>query len=89
MFSGEDLARCWYAGNNPNTSPETLARLVNHKHYSVRCVVAWNPNTPTETLERLANDEDYYVRSGVKNNPITPQYIRTYLKLKEFLNYYE
>jgi len=89
MFSGEDLARCWYAARNPNTPPEALERLANDNNWLVRREVAWNPITPAETLERLANDEDYWVRVGVAFNPITPQYILTYLKIKKFLNYYE
>jgi len=40
-----------------------------------------------ETLERLANDDDSYVRCGVALNFFTPQYIKDYLKIKEFLNY--
>jgi hypothetical protein len=74
---------------NPNTPPETLERLAGDKDSDVRCYVAWNPNTPTEILELMANDGDYWVRRGVAGNPNTPQYIRTYLKIKEVLNYYE
>jgi len=74
---------------NHNTPPETLARLATDKDYKVRRFVAYNPNTQPETLERLANDGNYWVRMGVTINPNTPQYIRTYLKIKEFLNYYE
>jgi hypothetical protein len=70
-------------------SKEQLFLLANDKHYYVRCEVAFNPNTPPEVLERLANDNEWYVRRWVANNPSTPQYIRTYLKIKEFLNYYE
>jgi hypothetical protein len=54
-----------------------------------RCVVARNLNTSPETLERLANDDYFWVRRLVVNNPNTPQYIKDYLKIKEFLNYYE
>ena len=54
-----------------------------------RYEVANNPNTSPETLERLANDKDWRVRYYVARNPNTPQYIRTYLKIKKFLNCYE
>ena len=74
---------------NPNTSTETLERLANDKYWTVRCWVAYNPNTPQETLERLANDRDWYVRSYVAGNHNTPQYIKTYIKIKRFLNYYD
>jgi len=57
---------------NPNTPPETLARLANDVDYCVRSCVANNPNTPTETLERLANDVDVCVRYAVAYNPNTP-----------------
>ena len=73
---------------NPNTTPETLERLADDENWWVRYRVAYNPNTSPETLERLANDEDYCVRSSVANNPNTPQYIKDYLKIKKFLNYY-
>jgi len=82
-MSNFDLAQ------NPNTPPKTLDSLSNDDDYGVRWHVVWNPNTPTETLERLANDKDSWVRSCVARNPSTPQYIRKYLKIKEFLNYYE
>ena len=74
---------------NPNTPPEILERLVNVNSYPVRIEVAFNTNTPPEALERLANDHFYYVRLGVAQNLNTPQYIKDYLKIKEFLNRYE
>jgi 3-methyladenine DNA glycosylase AlkC len=70
-------------------SKEQLALLANDENWYVRRGVAFNPNTPTEVLERLANDNEWYVRRWVANNPSTPQYIKTYLKIKEFLNYYD
>jgi len=73
---------------NPNTPPEALARLANNKYWHVRREVTTNPNTSTETLERLANDKDYWVRYLVANNPSTPQYILTYLKIRQFLNWH-
>ena len=73
---------------NPNTSPETLALLANDEAYNVRSYVAYNPNTSSETLERLANDDYYGIHVAVTKNPNTPQYIKDYLKIKEFLNYY-
>lgn len=48
-----------------------------------------NTNTSPETLERLANDSSGFVRECVAKNPSTPQYILTYLKIEDFLNYYE
>jgi hypothetical protein len=74
---------------NPNTPPETLERLADDKDSDVRCYVALNPNTSPEILELMANDKNYYVRWHVARNPNTPQYIKTYLKIKEFLNCYE
>ncbi len=50
--------------------------------------LAKNPNTSSETLERLANDDYYGIHVAVTKNPNTPQYIKDYLKIKEFLNYY-
>jgi hypothetical protein len=79
----------YHLARNPNTSAETLARLANDDDDSVRRGVAINPNTPPETLERLANDEKWSVRYYVTRNPNTPQYIRQYIKITEFLNYYE
>ena len=72
-----------------NTPPEALSRLANDKDCYVRRRAARNPNTPPETLERLANDKDSSVRWYVTKNLNTPQYIKTYLKIKEFLNRYE
>jgi hypothetical protein len=46
--------------------------------------LAGNPNTPPEALERLANDEDSEIRYEVANNINTPQYIKDYLKIKEY-----
>jgi len=77
------------AALNPNTSTETLDRLADDKDGAVRYEVAWNPHTLPETLESLANDDDWYVRCAVAFNPNTPQYIKTYLKITEVLNYYE
>ena len=74
---------------NFNTLPEILERLANYEDSYVREGVAFNPNTPQKTLARLANDEDWVVRLGVARNPNTPQYIKDYLKIKKFLNYYE
>ena len=74
---------------NPNTSPKTLDLLANDEVWIVPSAVARNPNTPHETLERLANDADPNVRYRVAQNPNTPQYIRQYIKIAEFLNYYE
>jgi hypothetical protein len=69
-------------------SKEQLDLLANDKDWFVRVVVAENPNTPPEALDRLANDVDSGVRWYVAKNPNTPQYIKTYLKIKEFLNCY-
>ena len=80
--------RYWVAWN-PNASPEALERLVNDVDSGVRFRVACNTNTSPETLERLANDVDSGVRCGVVNNSNTPQYIKDYIKIKEFLNCYE
>ena len=79
--------RYWVARNTA-TSSETLARLANGGYSYARRAVAYNPNTLPKTLERLANDEDSYVRYRVARNPNTIQYIKDYLKIKEFLNYY-
>jgi len=73
---------------NSNTPPETLERLANDYDWFVRSCVAENPNTPPETLARLANDDDSNVRYWVSTNPNTPQYIKDYLKIKEFLKSY-
>ena len=70
---------------NPNTSPETLERLANDDDLVRQCV-AENPNTSPETLERLANDENWWVRRSLIRNLNTPQYIKDYLKLKQFLS---
>jgi hypothetical protein len=82
-MSNYDLAE------NHNTPPETLERLANGGNANLRWLVAFNPNTPPEALERLANDEDSEIRYEVANNINTPQYIKDYLKIKEFLNRYE
>ena len=75
---------------NTGTSPETLDRLANEDVDDiVRHWVARNPNTSPETLDRLANDENSWVRVEVAYNPATPQYLKNYLKIKEFLRCYE
>ena len=74
---------------NPNTPIETLERLANDESWVVRSWVARNLNTPPETLTCLANDDECSVRRGVAWNSNTPQYIKDYLKIKEFLNYYD
>ncbi len=45
---------------------------------------ATDPNTPPETLERLANDDYRSVRLYVARNPNTPQYLKDYLKFKDY-----
>ena len=72
---------------NPNTPPETLEHLVEDGYSLVREAVALNINTSPETLERLANYGDHYVSIALAINFFTPQYIKDYLKIKEFLNY--
>jgi len=74
---------------NPNTPPEGLVRLANDEHYLVRYWVALNLNTPPEALARLANDTDFWVRECVAGNPNTFQYIKDYLKICKFIEYYE
>ena len=64
--------------------PDLLEFLSKDVDRYVRQGVAYNTNTPPETLERLANDEDPWVREEVARNPNTPQYIKTYLKLRNF-----
>lgn len=54
-----------------------------------RCNVAYNRNTPPEALDRLANDDYFWVRRFVTRNPNTPQYVKDYIKIKKFLNYYD
>ena len=51
--------------------------------------LAMDPNTSPETLELLSNDGDYYVRHWVADNPSTPQYIKDYLKICKFIEYYK
>jgi hypothetical protein len=57
---------------DPNTPPETLARLAGVENFEIRSCVAQSPNTYPETLARLANDKNWYVRSMVSNNPNAP-----------------
>jgi len=73
---------------NPNTPPEILERLANDGDYYVRCSVAYNPNTLPEILARMANDGDWDVLWRVARNPNTPQYIKDYLKIRQFLNWH-
>ena len=84
----EDSDVRYWVAINPNASPETLARLADDESSYVRSRVAFNPNTLPETLERLVNDKSYLVRCTVAENLNTPQYIKDYLKIKKFLNYY-
>jgi len=72
-----------------STPLETLDRLANDKSSTVRVGVALNLNIPPEILERLANDEDSWVRANVARNPNTIQYIKDYLKICKFIEYYE
>ena len=89
LSNDEDWKVRLEVANNPNTPTETLERLANDDDWVIRWYLATNPNTPPKALERLANDKSYYVRCGVAKNPNTPQYIKTYLKINEFLNRYE
>jgi hypothetical protein len=50
---------------------------------------AINHNTLPETLARLANDKFWFVRHYVARNPSTQQYLKDYLKIREFLNPHE
>jgi hypothetical protein len=74
---------------DPYTSPETLDSLANDECNMVRCFVAGNRSTSPEILERLVNDEDSWVRANVARNPNTIQYIKDYLKICKFIEYYE
>jgi len=68
------------------TIPQTLELLANDDNPYVRRRVANNPNTQPEILERLAKDKEYMVRGRVAQNPNTPQYIKDYLKIKNYLS---
>ena len=46
--------RLCYIARNPNTRPETLAKLAGDRFTEVRIAVAKNPNTPVETLRHLS-----------------------------------
>jgi hypothetical protein len=46
--------RLSYIARNPNTRPETLAKLAGDRFTEVRIAVAKNPNTPVETLRQLS-----------------------------------
>jgi hypothetical protein len=72
---------------NPNTPPETLEHLVEDGDSLIREAVALNINASPETLERLANYGEHYVSIALALSFFTPQYIKDYLKIKEFLNY--
>jgi pentose-5-phosphate-3-epimerase len=46
--------RLSYIARNPNTRPETLAKLAGDRFTEVRIAVSKNPNTPVETLRQLS-----------------------------------
>jgi pentose-5-phosphate-3-epimerase len=73
---------------NPNTPPETLARLAEDDDLNVRWYLTMNPNTSPETLERLADDVRLLVRHGISLNPNTPQYVKEYLDAVSFMELY-
>lgn len=47
-----------------------------------------NPNTSIETLYRLADDKNLWIQYAIKNNPKTPQYLKDYLKFKDYFKCY-
>ena len=57
---------------NLSTPTETLEKLSEESHLSVRYAAAENPNTPTVALEKLAEDKDRLVRIAAAGNPNTP-----------------
>ena len=52
---------------NPDTSPEILAKLADDDELTIRCDVARNPNTPPKILAKLAND---MIRMFVAISPV-------------------
>jgi len=57
---------------NPDTSPEILAKLADDDELTIRCDVARNPNTPPKILAKLANDDDKNVRCDIARTESTP-----------------
>ncbi len=57
---------------DPQTSPEVLARLAGGLDRLTRFEVAYNPSTPVEVLARLAGDPEPMVRCAVAFQPRTP-----------------
>lgn len=67
---------------DPNTPPEVLYELAQHKAYMVRYWVANNPNVPISALERFVKDAlDPNIRFvgtipyGIAMNPNTPGFL--------------
>ena len=67
---------------NPNTPPETLARLANDEDLDVRRAVARNHNTTPETLDRLVVDGNslncYCVACNINTLPETLERLANY-----------
>jgi hypothetical protein len=60
----------WYVAGNPNTPPETLAKLYNDDGFYWN--IAGNPNTPPAILTELSKKPDCHIRYNVARNPNTP-----------------
>jgi hypothetical protein len=78
-----DVRRC--VAQHPNCPIPALEKLANDKEWRVRSYVARHPNCPISSLEKLANDEDSDVRSNVAEHPNCPQYLKDFIKVKNFI----
>ncbi|MBX9725541.1 MAG: hypothetical protein K2X81_29355 [Candidatus Obscuribacterales bacterium] len=61
--------------SHPDTSPDSLKKLANHKCNHLVSRVAEHPSTPLETLQTLSQHEHPEVRSAIADNVNTPQSI--------------
>lgn len=62
---------------DPNTRPNTLAKLAEYNDFNIRRAIALNPNTPVEILRKMSRSEDLW--NSVAKNPNTPEDILRYL----------
>jgi len=89
MSNDESSAVRYYVARRPNCPISSLEKLANDEDSYVRSYVAKHSNCPVSSLEKLANDEDWYVRYCVEEHPNCPQYLKDFIKVKNFISRYE
>ena len=81
----------YFAAKNPNTPSEALAKLSRENDLFIQYNVALNPSTTADVFEYFINSfktSSFIITCCVFVNPSLPDYLKEYLIVKKYLNYY-